>query len=148
MPGKINLKNTGLIVKVRITCLFFCCSIIAANDVSACRINTPSNQRILDYNQYNASLIVTENLKSGKKLPAYEGISLSSIEDCIRACEAENHCSSITWRPKKSNNCLKYTNLDFVTGDKVRIVIHSGWNNHQSVHIRSSFSGRLCKHAN
>jgi hypothetical protein len=116
---------------------------LVAGRADACRFTKIQPTRsVMGYPVYDNSMLNLKT-KSGKTLRAYNGFGAASMEACIRACAAERHCTSVTWRPHvKPNTCLKYADRDFATGKGVSLRIQTGFGRHTSVFVR--WGGRRC----
>ncbi|MDA0656094.1 MAG: hypothetical protein O2912_06795 [Proteobacteria bacterium] len=120
--------------------------LIAAGSSQACSFtNTAPDRKVLGYNMYANKMMYLQGVKSKKRLAAYVGVRVGSLEACVRSCVGDKNCAGATWRPKQANNCLKYAYKDFVTGERMQLWYFAPSMNYFSVLVRWHKNGKLCK---
>ena len=75
--------------------------LIAAGSSQACSFtNTAPDRKVLGYNMYANKMMYLQGVKSKKRLAAYVGVRVGSLEACVRSCVGDKNCAGATWRPK------------------------------------------------
>jgi len=121
--------------------------LLYSTGAEACKFsNRQPDGAVMGFNIYNNRLIVMVGRTTGTQLPAYQGLSTLTREDCIRSCIGEEYCTAIVWRPlQKPRVCLKYSRINFATQERMKIKAPGVWlNAHYLIWIRDTYSGRRC----
>lgn len=99
------------------------------------------------YNGYPFArgLIVQEDSGTGKRVNAYTSTKVSDIRACTQVCEAEAHCTAVTFGGAIDRKCIRFAGYDFETKRHLKLKIYNGGGSARSAQIRAYYHGPICQ---
>lgn len=140
LPSMLRLNGITHVLSLGLFTTF-----IGAGGASACALDDHiSSKLVMGFNVYQGVLWTTTG-PSGRSLGAYNGHHQPSLEYCMIDCAEDRGCYGMTYRPGASNGntCLKFSRIDYETGETGRTFKVNHARSHQSAIIKRS-NGTFC----